>query len=165
MIPVPTISSLFDAGLGALGGKPFFSLPQPLADMGQATKGFMEEVKGRTVEFGDPIKIFAVSMGGAVGSLVGHQFSPSTAGVATDTDYYGQQVILGVPALALGKIIAEFFGGAPILRAAIIGTIANGIMQLPVLFTKDKSYNLTSFLVKEVVLIPLSLLLVKRSAA
>lgn len=165
MIPVPTVSSLLDAGLGALGGKPFLSLPQPLADIGQATKGFMGEVKERTVEFGDPVKIFAVSMGGAVGSLVGHQFSPSTAGTGTDTGYYGQQAILGVPALALGKIVADFFGGSPIFRAAIIGTIANGIMQLPVLFTKDKSYNLTSFLVKEVVLVPLSLLLVKRPAA
>lgn len=163
MLDLLSPMGLAKAGLGALGA-PMFSLPKPVAVLGDMAKDFTTEIRDRMAEFNDPLRIVLISAGGVAGSLVGNQFIPATAGGKTDPGFYGQQMLLGVPALAFGQIVAEFFGGAPVVRAVVIGTIANAITQIPTAFTKDKNYNFVSFLVKEVVLVPLSLLLVRKAA-
>lgn len=138
-------------------------LPKTVASIGDATGGVFEEVQTRLPEFVTPLKFFAVAGGWTGLDLFGHQFFDVTAGDKTPPGYYEKKMIWAVPALALGRIVSDFMGGPQIFRAFTIGTVANSLMQLRYLFTRDKDFNLTVFILHETILVPLSLLIAGKS--
>lgn len=124
-----------------------------LEDIGDS----FDEVKGRMPEFVEPIKFFSVAIAWTGGDLLGHQLFDITKGDKTPENYYRNKLLWAPPALLIGRIISDFFGGPKIIRAVTLGTAANLIMQARYLFTQSKEFNLTVFFIHEILLVPLSM--------
>ena len=141
----------------------------PLPKMGAGLMGlddlFSEVTSRFPKEFILPAKFFGVGAVATVGDLIGRQFLPSSAGSkigekGTVEGFYGTELLWSVPGLVLGRLISNVVGGPPILRALVIGTVANGVI-----FTAVKDFTLPTILVREALLVPLSLLLVEKDKA
>jgi hypothetical protein len=140
-----------------------FSLnfPTSFGDLlGLGQGGFVDEIKVRLPEFIEPIKFFAIGGAWVVGDLIGHQLLPATAGKNTPDNYYRNELIWAVPALAMGRLTSDWIGGPNVLRAIILGTVANGLMHVRHLFGQSYDFNVKTFMVHEAILVPLSLFII-----
>jgi len=152
------------------------TLENPLPKMGGGLLGsgpseIYGEMAARLPEFVLPLKIGFVGAAATFGELVGRQFT-DTAGKAdpgkagdprTPEGYYGGAFLWSIPALALGNAFTKFVlpeGSPDILKAALLGTLANGALSLALALTHAK-FETVPFLVREALLVPLSLLIVK----
>lgn len=137
------------------------TLKAPVPKMGAGLAGDMfSEMGQRLPELVRPLKFFVVGAGWTFGDLLGHQFFPATEGEKTPPGYYGSILVLSIPALLIGRVAADFVGGPPLLKAVVIGTVANAAMQIRYLFGSfSKGFNWTNFMIHEALLVPLSLLI------
>jgi len=152
------------------------TLENPVPKMGAGLLGsspaeIYGEVANRIPEFILPLKIGFVGAAATFGELVGRQFT-DMAGKAdsgkvgdprTPAGYYGGEFLWSIPALALGNVITDYVlpkESPDILKAALLGTIANGAMSLALSLGHAK-LEVVPFLLREALLVPLSLLIVK----
>lgn len=121
----------------------------------------IDEIKERAWEFEEPLKFLAVAWGWVAGDLVGHQLFKATEGAKTPPTYYRNKLLLA-PVLLLGaRIVSDLVGGSPFVRALTIGTTANLAMQVKYLTSGlSPEFNAEVFLLHEILLVPLSLLIV-----
>lgn len=141
----------------------FKILPKPLIDLmglGQNSKGVVSGTKKALPELVMPLKLMGVGLAWTVGDIVGHQLLPALEGPKTPTGYYRNKLVWAVPTLIAGRIASDWVGGPPVVRAAVMGTVANALMQLRYVFQMPKDFNVSCFLLHEAILIPLSLLVV-----
>lgn len=139
---------------------PTIDAPVPKMGAGLAGSDMFSEMSGRLPEFLKPLKFIVVGAGWTFGDLVGHQFFPATEGEKTPAGYYGSLLLFSIPALIVGRMAADVFGGPPLFKAVVIGTVANAAMQIRYLFGGfSKGFNWTNFMVHEALLVPLSLLI------
>lgn len=134
--------------------------------LGDGTPGVFAEVQSRVPEFIRPLKYFVVGIGLTAGDLIGHQYFDVLEGNKTPPGYYGSLILFSIPALMIGRVAADFIGGPPMLKAVVIGTVANLAMQTRFLFGNfAKGFNMTNFLIHEALLVPLSILISGDDAA
>lgn len=144
------------------------TLDRPVPIMGAGLEGvgdITSEISVRLPEFTSPLKYLAVGAAWTAGDLVGRQFFESTKEDGTKKGYYGARFLFSIPALALGRMIADFIGGSPMVKALVIGTVANVALQGYFILADFEEFNLTSFLLHESLLVPLSLLVAQEGDA
>lgn len=138
--------------------EPSVDMPVPKPGSGLMGMGELyQEITSRVPELVEPAKFFGVGAAVTVGDLLGRQFFEGSAGGKTPENFYKNEMLWSVPGLVAGRLVSDIVAGPEILRAVVLGTVANGII-----FTATKDFSLMSFLVREAVLIPLSLLIVGR---
>ena len=133
-----------------------------LMGLGQAGGGIINSLRTRLPELVEPAKFVGVGTAWTVLDIAGHQLLKPLEGSKTPNGYYRNKLIWAMPALLGGRIVSDWIGGPDILRAATLGTVANGLIQLRYLFSMPKDFNLTCFLLHEAILIPLSLFIIGR---
>ena len=126
--------------------------------LGQRTYG--EEVKARLPEFVDGLAFPAIAGAWTALDFLGHDLFEVTRGENTPPYYYRNKIVFGTATLAVGKIAADVLGGSTLLKAFTLTTVANALLQFRYLFTLSPEFNLAVFLIHELVLFPLSFLLV-----
>lgn len=137
------------------------NIPSSFGDLlGLGQGGVIDEIRSRVPEFIEPLKFFGVGGAWVVGDVVVHQLFPETAGKKTPENYYRDELIWAVPALAMGRAVSDWIGGPNTVRALILGTVANGLMHVKQLFGQSKEFNIKTFLGHEAILVPLSLLII-----
>jgi len=144
------------------------SLDQPVPIMGAGLAGvgdISSEFSARLPEFLLPVKYLAVGAAWTAGDLVGRQFFKDTKEDETKKGYYGARFLFAVPALAVGRVVADLVGGGPMIKAVIIGTTANVLLQGYFVLADFENFNLTNFLLHEALLVPLSLLVAQEGDA
>jgi hypothetical protein len=108
----------------------------------------------------EPLNFFLVSGGWLAGDIVGHQLFEATRGAKTPGLYYRNKLLLAPVFLLAGRILSDVIGGPPLARAATLGTTANLLMQIKYLLSYPAEFNTIVFLLHEMLLVPLSLLIV-----
>jgi hypothetical protein len=140
--------------------EPTINMPIPKVGAGlMGMEDLFQEVTTRIPELVEPVKFFGVGAVATAGDLIGRQFFESSAGPKTPDGFYQKELLWSVPGLVLGRIISDVVGGPAVLRAFVLGTVANGVI-----FTAAKDFGFSTFLVREALLVPLSLLIVGRPA-
>lgn len=120
---------------------------------------FGREISQRLPEFGEALLFPAVGVVFTGIDLLLHQFIPSLEGDRTPPNYYRNKILLGIPALVGSRIISDFIGGSDVVRALTIATGTNLLLQLRYIFTQSSEFNFFTLLIHEVILFPLSFLL------
>lgn len=136
------------------------TIDTPIPKVGAGLMGMedlFQEVTSRVPEFVEPAKFLGVGAVVTAGDLIGRQFFEGSAGPKTPDGFYQKELLWSVPGLLLGRIISDVVGGPAVVRALVLGTIANGVI-----FTAAKDFGFSTFLVREALLVPLSLLIVGR---
>jgi len=144
------------------------TLERPVPIMGAGLEGIGDitsEISARLPEFISPLKFLMVGTAWTAGDLVGRQFFESTQEKKTPSKYYGSRFLFSVPALAIGRVVADLVGGPSLLKAVVIGTTANILLQGYFILADFESFNLTSFFLHEALLVPLSLLIAQEGDA
>lgn len=121
--------------------------------LGQVKAGVLKEA----VPF---LKFGGVGLAWTVLDYFGHQTIGPLRGDKTPPGYFGNKLLFSVPTLILGRLASDAIGGAPGWRAVTLGTTANALMQLRYVFTMPSDFNIACFLLHQVILIPLSFLLI-----
>lgn len=135
-------------------------VPRFGAGLGEGISGTFSELQTRLPEFIRPLKYLVVGVGLTAGDLAGHQFFDVLEGSKTPKGYYGSLFLFSIPGLIIGRAAADAIGGPPMLKAVVIGTVANIAMQVRYLFGGfAKGFNMTNFLIHEALLVPLSILI------
>ena len=120
---------------------------------------FGQEINQRLPEIGEALLFPAVGVAFTGIDLILHQFIPSLDGDNTPPNYYRNKILLGIPALVGSRILSDFIGGSDVVRALTIATGTNLLLQLRYAFTQSSRFNFLTFLLHEVILFPLSFLL------
>lgn|SRR3990172_3101074 len=139
------------------------TIEAPVPKMGAGMVGigdFAQEFTGRLPEFVMPAKMAFVGIAATTGGLIGRQFFEGTVGQKSPAGFYGSDLLWSIPAIMGGKFVADALTGPPVLQAIVLGTVANGILQFKNAMTGQ--FTMSSALVSEVLLVPLSLLLVEK---
>ena len=118
-----------------------------------------QEIEYRLPEIGEALLFPAVGVAFTGIDLILHQFIPAISGDKMPLGYYKNKIIFGIPALVGSRIASDFIGGSPVVRALTIATGTNLLLQLRYLFTQSSEFNFLVFLIHEVILFPLSFLL------
>ena len=107
----------------------------------------MKAINDGIKEFVPAFKFGFVGLAWVMGDLVTHQFFPVTAGHATPPGYYGAKLLWAMPLLITGRIVSDFVGGSPFVRALTIGAVATSLMQTQYFWTAGFKFNITVFLI------------------
>lgn len=130
------------------------------ARLGQSN--ILKEIGGRLSELEEPLKFMGVSLGWIGGDLIAHELFETTKGARTPSTYYKNKLLLAPAFLIAGRIVSDLIGGSKLIRALTLGTTANLLMQAGYIMSYPPDFNLGVFLIHEVLVVPLSLLLVGR---
>ena len=140
-------------------GNPFDTSAKMLQSMGDASAA-VQEVTDRLGEFVEPLKFFGASLAFTGADLVLHQIFDPTKGEKTPKEYYRNKALFSVPLFLGGRLLTDAIGGPPLARAAVVATLVNSVLQLRYLYKYSPSFNLAVFLIHEVLLIPISFLII-----
>ncbi len=143
-----------------INARPFHPTWSPVKRM---SGNVITELKDRAWEFEEPLQFVTVDTAWVLGDLVLHQIFRTTEGDKTPPMYYGNKWLWGIPFLLVGRMVSEnLVKGPPWARALTIGTVANTLMQGNYLMSSlSKEFNVVVFLIHQVLLFPLSFLLVR----
>lgn len=136
------------------------SLSRPSLIPGMRGQSLEGEIEARAPEFLQGLAFPGVALAWTAVDLVGHQLFDATAGANTPPYYYRNKIIFGTITLAAGKILSDAVGGSRLVQALTLTTAANALLQLRYLYSRSEEFNLIVFLIHQVVLFPLSFLLV-----
>lgn len=137
-------------------------------DLGRGSMGagVLSVFPDRAYEFVEPLKFLAVTAGWVGGDMIGHQLFETTKGPNTKAFYYGNKALWSIPFLLAGRLFSDYVvKGNQLARAATIATTANLLMQVRYILESPVPFNITVFLIHEVLLVPLSLLITGPSPA
>lgn len=121
----------------------------------------VDEAKTVAPEFKEAGNWLLVTGAFVAGDFVIHQLIPHTAEEKTPPYYYANKVIWTIPSLLVGRLVSDYVvKGSTFVRALTIGTIANLILAVRYLKSYPLDYLLTVGTLHELLLVPLSLLIV-----
>lgn len=121
----------------------------------------LTEAKRVLPEFKEAANWFGVAGGFVAADFVIHQLIPRAAEERTPSFYYSDKLIWTIPGLLIGRLLSDHVvKGSTFIRALTIGTTANLVLAARYLKSYPVDYILTVGALHELLLVPLSYLIV-----
>lgn len=121
----------------------------------------LTEAKRVAPEFKEAMNWLGVTGAFVAGDFVIHQILPNTKEEHTPAAYYSNKLVWTIPGLLAGRLLSDYVvKGSTFIRALTIGTVANLVLAVRYLKSYPPGYILTVGAIHELLLVPLSYLIV-----